>query len=144
MTFIFHRLGKAFISRRNFIRAHLPQVLSFPFYKLQVRKAALYAAAGWPTGGIAGVTNKEKLLELLLCNLARYAFMVLMVLATLLALWAAYIYLASGGDEEKVKRATKTITYAAVAVVVGLLAWGFPFIVASIFATTDLTQVCRF
>ena len=59
-------------------------------------------------------------------------FWILITLSTIIVLYAAFMYMTSQGDEAKVSTATKTITYAAVAIVVALLAKGFPVIVASI------------
>ncbi|PIR88679.1 MAG: hypothetical protein COU09_00880, partial [Candidatus Harrisonbacteria bacterium CG10_big_fil_rev_8_21_14_0_10_44_23] len=52
--------------------------------------------------------------------------------AVIMILMAAYNYLFSGGDEKKVSTAHKMLIWAAVAVVVGLLAQTIPFIVQSI------------
>jgi hypothetical protein len=46
----------------------------------------------------------------------------LIVLASLFVVYAAYNYLTSGGDPEKVGKAKDTLIYAAVAVAIGLLA----------------------
>ena len=89
----------------------------------------------WPSGGIAGA---EDIGEFLLwpCVAALYAFWILVVLTTILVIWAAYLYLVSGGDAEKVSKATKTLTWAAVAVAVALIARNFANIVATIFGVT--------
>jgi uncharacterized membrane protein len=59
-------------------------------------------------------------------------FMILMVVGTIMVLVAAYLYLTAGGDSEKVSKATKTITYAAVAIIVAILARSFPVIVGAV------------
>lgn len=46
----------------------------------------------------------------------------LIVLAGLFVVYAAYNYLTSGGDAEKIGKAKDTLIYAAVAVAIGLLA----------------------
>jgi len=79
------------------------------------------------------VKNASDVNQKLLCPIALFMFNVLIVLATIAVIWGAYLYLTAGGDAEKVTKATKTITYAAVAVVVALIARNFPFIVSSIF-----------
>jgi hypothetical protein len=66
-------------------------------------------------------------------------FWILISLAIIMIFWAAYIYLTAGDDTEKVHKATKTITYAAVAVIVALLAKGFPTLVTSIFSTSTVS-----
>lgn len=65
-------------------------------------------------------------------------FYILISIAIIMVLWAAYNYLVAGDDTEKVSRATKTITYAAIAVVVALLAKGFPVLIGSIFSSSAL------
>jgi hypothetical protein len=67
-----------------------------------------------------------------ICNVASAMFWILIALSTVMVLYGAFVYLTAGADAEKVKTAHKTITYAAVGIVVALLAKGFPSIVASI------------
>jgi hypothetical protein len=62
-----------------------------------------------------------------------WMFDILLTLSVIMVMWAAYVYLTAGDDTEKVHKATKTLTYAAVAILVALLAKGFPNIIASIF-----------
>ncbi len=69
----------------------------------------------------------------IICTVAAYMFWILIGLSVVFVLIAAYKYLTSSGDEQKVSSATKTITFAAVAIVVALLARGFPLIIVSIF-----------
>ena len=58
--------------------------------------------------------------------------------------WAAFTYLTAEDDTEKVHRATKTLTFAAVAIVVALVAKGFPYLIMSIFqnSTTNSPFDC--
>jgi uncharacterized protein YacL len=79
------------------------------------------------------VDNATNLNTGLFCPIINAMFWVLISLAIIMVMWAAYNYLIAGDDTEKVHRATKTLTFAAVAVVVALLAKGFPDIVSSIF-----------
>ena len=91
-------------------------------------------AQGWPRGGISGARNID-VASSFICDLAFWLFWILIILTVVFVLIAAYLYLTSGGDAEKVKKATKLLTFAAVAVVVALIARGFPFIISSIFLT---------
>ncbi len=68
----------------------------------------------------------------ILCNILDYVFGLLMILALVFVLVAAFYYLTSSGEPEKVSTANKTLTWAAVAIVVALFARGFPFIIASV------------
>ncbi len=61
-----------------------------------------------------------------------YIFAFLILLATVMVLYAAYLYLTAGGDEGNIGKAKNAIIYAAVGVAVALLAKAVAFIVASI------------
>ena len=83
-----------------------------------------------------GTRGTEELVGRILCPIFNTMFSVFIILSTIIVVYAAYLYLASGGDTEKVSKATKTITYAAVGILVALVSKGFPIIVASFFGTT--------
>ena len=85
------------------------------------------------------VGNVDSLGESLFCPIVNIMFWVLISVAIIMVMWAAFTYLTAGDDTEKVHRATKTLTYAAVAVVVGILAKGFPSLIATIFGS-DLSS----
>ncbi len=55
-------------------------------------------------------------------TIANFMFWMLVAVSTLLVLMAAYLFIFSGGVEEKVAQARNYIIYAIVAIVVGLLA----------------------
>lgn len=78
---------------------------------------------GGPTGVIA-----------LLETITNWAFVLLLVLAVLFIILAAYKYLFSGGSEEAVGVAHKMIIYAVVAVAVAFLAKGIIFVVRQLVA----------
>jgi formate-dependent nitrite reductase membrane component NrfD len=63
-------------------------------------------------------------------------FTFLIVLAIVFVLVAAFKYLTAAGDPEKVKSASHTLIYAAVAVVIAILAKGVPLIIGSLFNVT--------
>ncbi|MDE2018845.1 MAG: hypothetical protein KGJ13_00685 [Patescibacteria group bacterium] len=82
-------------------------------------------------GGLAGAV----------CDLIPWIFWGLIIASIVVALVAAYKYLTSAGDPDKVGDASKTLLYAAVGVVVALLAAGMPYIVNSfISGSGGLTQ----
>lgn len=83
------------------------------------------------------ISDKSQLGSVLLCPIISVMFVILVAISVIMVLWAAYLYVTAGDDTEKVHRATKTITYAAVAIVVALLAYGFPSLIASIFGQTS-------
>lgn len=94
----------------------------------------VYAAIpGLTLSGVGDVQNK------LLCPVIDTMFWILITLSAVMVLWAAYMYVTAQDDSEKVSKAHKTIMYAAAAVVVALLAKGFPALIFSIFPSTGAT-----
>ncbi|MCR4328034.1 MAG: hypothetical protein NUV53_00770 [Patescibacteria group bacterium] len=69
----------------------------------------------------------------IVCVVINWIFYVLIILAVLFVVLAAIKYVTAGGDAEKVETANHQIIYAGVAIVIGLLARGFPYIIGSIF-----------
>src|SRR3989344_1037062 len=68
----------------------------------------------------------------ILGTLLNWMFTLLMIVATMFILYAAFIYLTARGDPEKVKTASNQLIYAAVAIAVALVAQGIRFIVAQL------------
>lgn len=62
-----------------------------------------------------------------------WLFGILLALAVVFLIYAAFLYLTSGGDEEKTKAAKNYIIYAVVALAVGFLATGIVILVGSFF-----------
>jgi uncharacterized membrane protein len=87
----------------------------------------------------AGITSVQSVLNSL-CVVFDYAFWFLIALAVVFGVVAAFRYLTSAGEPEKVKKATSTILYAAIAIGVALLARAIPLIVASFFGASSLTS----
>ena len=71
----------------------------------------------------------------ILTRITNWLFGILILLAVIFFVLAAYKYLTSAGDPAKVKEATNTLVYGTIAVVVALVARGIPFIVASFIGT---------
>lgn len=67
----------------------------------------------------------------IICTIINWIFWLLIVLTIIFVLVAAFKYLTAAGDPEKVKSAGNTLLYAAIAVVVALIAKGLPMIVSS-------------
>jgi len=57
----------------------------------------------------------------------------LLVLSVAMFLVGGYMYATASGDPEKVGRANKTLLYAAIAVVVALVARGIPLLIGTFF-----------
>lgn len=72
----------------------------------------------------------------LMCAISYWIFLFLIILAIIFVLVAAFKYLTASGDEEKIKAANHQLIYAAVAVIVALIARGFPLIVGSLVNST--------
>lgn len=66
-------------------------------------------------------------------TVVNWLFTFVVILAIVFVLIAAFKYLTAAGDPEKVKSASHNLIYAAVAVVVALLARGMPLLIGSLF-----------
>jgi hypothetical protein len=96
--------------------------------------AAAPAAQGIVVSSVSDINSK------VLCPVFNALFWILMVVSMLMVLWAAFKYMKAMGDAEDVLIATKTITYAAVGIIVALCAKALPIVVGSIFGITSLTS----
>lgn len=67
----------------------------------------------------------------IICTVINWIFWLLIVLTIIMVLVAAFKYLTAAGDPEKVKSAGQVLLYAAIAVVVALIAKGLPLIISS-------------
>ena len=79
------------------------------------------------------ITQPSDIGKQILCPIANAMFWVLVVTSTIMVLYAAWLYVISRGEDERVSTARRTITYAGIAIVVALLAKGFPALIGSIF-----------
>jgi magnesium-transporting ATPase (P-type) len=67
----------------------------------------------------------------IICVIINWIFWLLIVLTIIFVLIAAFRYLTAAGDPEKVKKAGQTLLYAAIAIIVALIAKGLPLLVSS-------------
>ncbi len=118
----------------SFIAVPLAVLARFLFANVAVGADAVVPMPGGyePMPGFEKTVFDNLLLDII-CQVAFYAFYILIPLTIVFVVIAAYKYLTSSGDPEKVKSATKTITYAAVAIVVALLARVFPILIVDVF-----------
>lgn len=65
-------------------------------------------------------------------NITDWAFLIIMVVAVGMIIWGAFIYLTSGGNPEATASANKRILFAAIGIIVALLAKAAPGIILSI------------
>lgn len=77
-----------------------------------------------PANSVVGVMD-------ILCRFVGWFFAFLIVIAVIFVLVAAWKYLTAAGDPEKVSSANRSLIYAAIAVLVALIARGIPAIVSS-------------
>lgn len=68
-------------------------------------------------------------------TLINWFFTILLIVAIIYILLAAYNYLTAAGDDDKVKKAHKMLIYAVVGIAVALLAQGVRFVVAQLVRT---------
>lgn len=66
-----------------------------------------------------------------ICNIINWLFWLIIIFSILFTLVAAFRYLTAAGDPEKVKAAGNTVIYVVVAIIVALIAKGFPLIISS-------------
>ena len=81
-----------------------------------------------PPKNITSISNFVTVLQTVL----GWMFTIFLILAVVMIIWAAFIYLTAGGEEEKLGKAKSILIYAVVAVVVALVAAGLPNIVGSL------------
>jgi hypothetical protein len=65
-------------------------------------------------------------------------FWFLIAISAVMVILGAFYYVTAAGDSEKISKATKTLTWAAVGIAVALIAYNVPNIVASFFGSTAL------
>ncbi len=73
-------------------------------------------------------------LTTLLDNITLFAQKLAIPVAIALYLWAAFLYLTSAGEAEKIKRANQAVLYTTVGLIVVLIAHGLALVVKNIFA----------
>ena len=62
-------------------------------------------------------------IKLILLNVAEWFLIILGVIAIIVALWSAYLFLTASDNEEQLKKAKKTLVWAMVGVVVAIVAF---------------------
>lgn len=89
-----------------------------PFFVFAVVPAA-------DEGGITSVTPPATIdIPTIISTVTSWLFGLLLALATIFIIIAAFLYLTSAGDEEKVKKAKNLIVYAIIAIAIGFVAYG--------------------
>ncbi len=81
------------------------------------------AASPLPTPPTGKLETAESIGDLI-NKIATFLYGILLALAVIFGLIAAFGYLTSGGDPAKIGKASKQLLFAAVAIVVAIAAWG--------------------
>lgn len=122
------------------IRKHIDKLLSGrPLFTASILQAAQWVMTVSVAHAAAAVlpgldVNRWDVVGVkLLCPIAGAMFYILIALSVVFVVWAAYKYLTSRGEEENIRTANRTITYAAISIAVALIARGFPYIIQSVF-----------
>ncbi|MDO8504235.1 MAG: hypothetical protein Q7S36_00070 [Candidatus Liptonbacteria bacterium] len=104
----------------------LPLSLGFIAMRLALPALTFSAGAIWTSAtDVIGSSG-------LGCRIIDFLFAVLIFLTIAFVVFAAFKYLTSGGEPDKIREATHQLLYAAIALVVGLLAKGFPAFIGDI------------
>lgn len=112
----------------NTLRRHLGIVLSTTTAFLFVAFSGVASAQS----SVPPVKSSGDL-QTLFCNIINWMIWILLAVAIIMIVMAAFNYVTAGDDAEKITKGRKTLTYAAIGIAVVLLAKGFPLIVASVF-----------
>ncbi|MFH1161725.1 MAG: hypothetical protein V1696_00375 [Candidatus Jorgensenbacteria bacterium] len=91
----------------------------------------LFAGAQPPT--LAQNISSYADITALITKIGNWFFGILVAVAVLFILYSAFLYLTSGGDEEKVKAAKNYLVYAIIAIAIGVLARGIVYVVTTVF-----------
>jgi hypothetical protein len=81
-----------------------------------------------------GITRFEGFLAVF-DTLLNWLFTLLLILAVIYIIMAAFAYLTAGGEEEKIKKAHGKIIFAVVAIAVALLSKGIQFVVTQLLSS---------
>jgi hypothetical protein len=73
-------------------------------------------------------------------RIARYLFQIGIPIAVIMILYAAFLYMTAAGSEEKVSKAHKALTYAAVGLAILFLAWGITSLVKELLSGETTTS----
>jgi len=83
---------------------------------------------GPPPAGSSPISKPEQII-LIINRVLRWFSTAFWIFAAGFVFYAAYIYLTAGGDAERVKKAHKQLLWAVVAIAVGLMTRGLPFLI---------------
>jgi hypothetical protein len=113
-------------------------VVSLGLPLLAAAQPAQPPGAGAPTVGINSLTT----VGTSLCTITNWLFYFLIIVAVIFIIVAAFKYLTAAGDPEKVKTASHSLLYAAIAIVVAICAKAVPSLVGSVVGANGITTGC--
>jgi hypothetical protein len=139
----FERSNYLFLPMKNVIKglaiAGLLVTLAVPaFAQVPGNPCPNPPVPGVPCSANVNTANPNTVYNIL-SSIINIAFIILMLLAVLFIIWAAFKYLTAGGDPENVETAQRMLLYAVIAIVIGLLAKSVPLIVGN-FVNSNVTQ----
>ncbi len=85
------------------------------------------------TTGLPCTPTDATTFNALIQSVFNVVFGLLIIIASFFLLYAAFLYISSHGETEKVTKAKDTVVYAVVALIVAAFAWGLPRVVISFF-----------
>lgn len=91
------------------------------------------ARAQFPAPIVSQVSTLSGIQGFICTFIVGWMFTFLIILSVVFVLVAAFKYLTAGGDPEKVKGASHTLIYAAIAIVVAIMARAIPLLIGSLF-----------
>lgn len=94
--------------------------------------AIALGVAAYSNMAYAQTVTTQATLDNLLWNIVSWMINILLVVSVIMIVYAAFLYVTGGENAEKITNARRTITWAAVGLVVGLIAKGFPTLVQSL------------
>jgi uncharacterized membrane protein YidH (DUF202 family) len=98
---------------------------------LPLLAAAQGVAGGAPAAPTVALTSLNSV-GCTLTNITNWLFYFLIILAVIFIILAAFKYLTAAGEPEKVKSASHMLLYAAIAIVVGIIAKAVPSLIGSV------------
>ena len=108
---------------------------------LQLAQATPRPSSGGQNIPMTSIDTAQSALQSI-CSVFAWAFYFLLALTVVFIVLAAFKYLTSSGNPEKVQSATSMIIYAAIAVGVALLARAIPLIVANLLGAQGSFGAC--
>lgn len=99
-------------------------ILLISIFSLQIIFVSQVLAAAEPVFELPNPLDAQTF-EDLVSSIATWFELIMVPVATIMILYAAFLFMTSGGDEEKIKRAKRAITWAVVGVAIVLIGAGF-------------------